>query len=100
MWSTSPLLVLVPVGMILYRVMENSAYVIPVFVLCGGLAFWVYLRLLKGISIVLDVLPGKVYAFGFLAVVASGGVLYAYYDYTQAVPMHVAYLLSTLVHLQ
>jgi hypothetical protein len=100
MWSTSPLLILVPVGMILYRVMENNAYIIPVFVLCGALAFWVYLRLLKGVSIILDVLPAKIYVLGMLAVVAAGVVLYVYYDYTQAVPMYVAYLLSTLVNLQ
>jgi hypothetical protein len=100
MWSTSPLLILVPVGMILYRVMENNAYIIPVFVLCGGLAFWVYLRLLKGVSIILDVRPAKIFMLGLFAVVAAAGMMYAYYDYTQAVPMHIAYLLSTLVHLQ
>lgn len=100
MWSTAPLLILVPVGMILYRVMESNAYIIPAFLLCGGLTLWVYVRLLKGVSIILDVSSVRMYVIGVLAVVVAGGMLYAYYDYAEAVPTHVSYILSTLVHLQ
>jgi hypothetical protein len=99
-WSAAPLLILVPVGMILYRVMESSAYIIPSFVLCAGLSLWVYVRLLKGVSIILDVLSVKVYLVGVLVVVAAGGMAYAYYDYAQSAPMYVSYVLSTLIHLQ
>ncbi len=100
MWSTAPLLVLVPLGMVLYRVLDSSFYVIPAFVLIGVLCAWVFLRLLKGMSIIMDVLPLKVYCAGLLSVAAACAVAYAYYDYTQSVPMYLSFLYSTMLSTQ
>jgi len=100
MWSSAPLLILVPVGMILYRVMDSSVYVAPAFILVAVLLLWVYARLLKGVAIVADVSPLKAYAAGVLAAVAVAGGLYAYYDYAESMPMYVSFLSSTIVHLQ
>jgi hypothetical protein len=100
MWSTAPLLLLVPVGMVLYRVLDSSVYVIPAFVLIAVLCAWVFLRLLKGISIIMDVLPLKVYCAGLLSVAAVCALAYAYYDYTQSAPMYLSFLYSTLVDTQ
>lgn len=99
-WSTAPLLVLVPVGMVLYRVLDSSVYIVPVFVLLGVLALWVLIRMLKGVSIISDVLPMKVYATGFLLVASLAAVIYVYYDYTQAVPIYLSFLYSTMVNSQ
>ena len=100
MWSTGPFLVLVPVGMVLYRVLDSSMYVLPVFVLLAVLAFWVLVRMLKGVSIIADVRPVKVYATGFLVVASLAAVIYVYYDYTQAVPMYLAFVHSTMINSQ
>jgi len=100
MWSTGPLLILVPVGMVLYRVLDSSMYVIPVFALLVVLALWVLIRLLKGVSIISDVRPVKVYATGLLAVATLAAVIYVYYDYTQAVPMYLSFLHSTMINTQ
>jgi hypothetical protein len=100
MWSTAPMLVLVPLGMILYRVLDSSIYVIPAFVLIGVLGVWVFLRLLKGMSIIMDVLPLKIYSAGLLSVVAVCAVAYAYYDYTQSVPMYLSFLYTTMLNTQ
>jgi asparagine N-glycosylation enzyme membrane subunit Stt3 len=100
MWSTAPLLLLVPVGMVLYRVLDSSLYVIPAFVLIAVLCAWVFLRLLKGMSIIMDVLPLKVYCAGLLSVAAVCALAYAYYDYTQSAPMYLSFLYSTLVDTQ
>ena len=100
MWSTAPMLVLVPLGMVLYRVLDSSIYVVPAFVLIGILCAWVFLRLLKGMSIIMDVLPLKVYCAGLLSVGAVCVAAYAYYDYTQSVPMYLSFLYSTMVNSQ
>ena len=100
MWSTAPMLVLVPLGMILYRVLDSSVYVIPTFVLIGVLCAWVLLRLLKGMSIIMDVLPLKVYCAGLLSVAAVFAFAYTYYDYTQSVPMYLSFLYSTIANTQ
>lgn len=100
MWSTAPMLVLVPLGMILYRVLDSSVYIIPAFVLISVLCAWVLLRLLKGMSIIMDVLPLKVYGAGLLSVAAVFVLAYAYYDYTQSVPMYLSFLYSTVANTQ
>ena len=92
MWSTPPLLLLVPMGMIIYRVMESSVYVLPSIGLVALLLFWVYLRLLKGISILFDVFPLKIYFGGILAVLVVAGALWFYYDYTVSLPMYAAFM--------
>lgn len=100
MWATAPLLVLVPVGMILYRVIESSMYVVPALILVAFLFAWAFFRLLKGIALIVDVFPVKAYLLGLLIVASLGGVAYAYYDYVQSAPMYVSFLLSTVVSMQ
>ena len=100
MWSTAPMLVLVPLGMIVYRVLDSSIYVIPTFILIGVLCSWVLLRLLKGMSIIMDVLPLKVYSAGLLSVAAVFALAYMYYDYTQSMPMYLSFLYSTIANTQ
>jgi hypothetical protein len=86
--------------MILYRVLDSSVYIIPSFVLIGVLCAWVLLRLLKGMSIIMDVLPLKVYGAGLLSVAAAFALVYAYYDYAQSLPMYVSFLYSTVASTQ
>jgi len=99
-WSTAPLVLLVPLGMVLYRVLDSSVYIVPAFALIGVMCAWVFLRFLKGVSIVLDVLSLKVYAAGFVAMGALVACAYAYYNYTESMPMYLAFLYSTMVRAQ
>lgn len=95
-WAMMPYVVLIPVAMILYRLMETAVY-LQIF---GGVGILVTLlvlmRLCKGISIVYDVYPAKVYAGGILLIVVVGAGLYGYFDYTQSTPMYVEYFLQTV----
>jgi hypothetical protein len=100
MWSTAPMLVLVPLGMILYRVLDSRVYVIPVFVLAGVLCVWVFLRLLKGVSIILDIRPLKVYSAGFLSLAAVCVLAYVYFDAAESAPMYLSFLYSTMLNTQ
>ncbi len=90
MWSTPPMLVLLPVGMIIYRLLENPVYLAPTVLLTILLMVWTFLRFLKGLSIVMDVYPIKVYAFGILSVVGMLAGLYVYFDYTQSASLYVS----------
>lgn len=92
MWATPPLLVLIPAGMILFRIMESSIYVLPSLAVLAGLHVWVLLRLLKGISIVYDVLPFRVYVLGFLSLALACVLVYFYYDVTQSAPLYASFL--------
>ena len=96
MWSTPPLLILVPIGMILYRIMESSVYVIPALVLVVVLMLWVLVRLLKGISIVFDSYTLKVYLVGLASIVGVVAIVYFYYDYTQSTSMYLTYMYDVM----
>ena len=99
-WATAPMVLLVPLGMVIYRVLDSSVYIVPAFLIIGGLCAWVFLRFLKGVSIILDVLPLKVYAAGFVAVGALLAGAYAYYNYTESLPMYLSFLYSTMARTQ
>ncbi len=93
-WSTTPLLAFIPIGMILFRVMEGKMYVVPSLVIIVMFVVWVVARMFKGISIIYDVYPPKVYAVGGLALLSAFGLLYLYYDIVQSAPMHLLFLFS------
>jgi hypothetical protein len=95
-WSAGPLIVLIPIGMILYRIMESSVYVAPAFVFYGILHLWVFLRFLKGLSIVFDASPLKVYFLGFTAAVVVLGGLFLYYDLAAYAPTYLAFWYQTM----
>lgn len=96
MWSTPPLLLLVPVGMIVYRIMESPMYVLPSLILMAVLLTWVVLRLLKGISIMFDVYAVKVYVVGLLSIVSVFAVVYFYFDYTQATSTYLTFMYNVM----
>jgi hypothetical protein len=96
-WSAAPLIVLIPVGMILYRIMESSLYVEPAFILYGILHLWVFLRFLKGLSIVFDARPFKVYLIGLMVAVVILAGLFLYYDLAALAPTYLAFWYQTLM---
>jgi hypothetical protein len=98
LWSTTPLLVLVPIGTILYRVMESQVYVLPSLILVGVILIWIVLRLLKAISIIFDAHIAKVYVIGIVSLVGVCALLYSYFDYTQGLSMHLSFIYNMVRH--
>ncbi len=96
-WSTLPMILFIPLGMILYRVMQTDMYVIPVLALFAVVLLWIFFRLLKGISIIYDILPLKMYAVALLVVAAVAAGSYAYFDYSRSTTAYVHYLFSTII---
>ncbi len=97
MWSTPPLLLLVPLGMILYRLMDSPVYILPAIILFVVLLIWVLFRFLKGISIILDTSPLKVYVIGVLSLIGMFAAAYFYLDYTQSASLHVTLLYNDIL---
>ena len=96
MWAVAPLLILIPLGMILFRLLESGVYVVPSLALVGALLIWVLLRLLKGVSIVADVFRLKVYMVGLVSL--SGIVVagFFYLDYTQSASEYLTFLYNVV----
>ena len=96
MWSMLPFIMLIPVAMILYRLMEVEFYVLPVFVFIGIMSLWVFFRLMKGISIIYDIFPLKVYTVGLIVIAVCSLVLYGYLDMTRSASTYVKYMFRTV----
>jgi hypothetical protein len=95
-WSTLPMVIFILVGMILYRVMETETYVIPVMIFFALINIWVLLRTLKGISIIYDVFPPKLYAVALVVVLIAVGIWYAYVDHVSSTTAYARFLISTI----
>lgn len=79
-WSYLPLVLLIPVGIILYRLL--SAEVANIYIYLGLFLFtiWIFYRLIKGIYVIFDVNPGSVYFYSILTVLLITGFLLIYYE--------------------
>ena len=84
-WSLLPMVLLIPVGIILYRML--SADVANAYIYAGLILFllWSFYRLIKGIYVIFDVNPGTVYFYSILLVILIVGGFILYYQVTNSV---------------
>lgn len=94
-WSLLPLVLLIPLAMILFRIMDTAIYVLPSIGLVILFIAWSAFRLFKGISIIFDIVPFKVYSIGILIVITLCAALYGYLDYTYSSSLYFKFLLGT-----
>jgi hypothetical protein len=79
-WSSLPLVVLLPIGIALYQALSADALSVWVPILVVALIVWVFLRTLRATSVVFDVPALFVYTVG-IALVSAGLVVIAWlYD--------------------
>lgn len=95
-WSMLPFIILLPVAMILHRILETPLYVIPSFVVIGLLVIWAMYRFFKGISVIFDLYPLKVFAAGIFIIVCGVALAYGYLDYTQSASMYLRHLIGAV----
>jgi hypothetical protein len=67
-WACLPLVLLIPVGVILYRILIADVANIYIYLLLIFFGLWVFYRLIKGIYVTFDVNPSNVYFYSILIV--------------------------------
>ncbi len=79
-WSFLPMVLLIPVGIILYRIL--NADIANIFIYWGIIVFkiWIFYRLMKGIYVIFDVSAGGVYFYSILAILLIFGGFLLYYQ--------------------
>ena len=79
-WALLPAVLLIPVGIILYRVMLAGS--INPFIYLGlfVVQLWVIYRLLKGIHVLFDSKPGTVYFYSIIFIIALIGSVLFYFE--------------------
>lgn len=62
-WSFLPLILLLPLGLILYKVLSANVLTVSILIALALFTLWVFYRLMKGIYVILDVNPAPVYFY-------------------------------------
>ena len=77
-WSFLPLVLLIPLGIVLSRLLDVDAATLYIFLGLLIFTLWICYRLIKGISVIFDVNVGSVYFYGILVafVICGGFILY------------------------
>ena len=92
-WGTLPIVLLSPLAMALFKLLQADFYVLPTFVLLIAFLVWSFLRILKGISVIYDVSRVKAYLGGSIVVLVILGGLFVYYETTYALTAYVEFFL-------
>ncbi len=79
-WSFLPLILLLPLGLVLYKVL--NAEFITLYLLIGLAVFtiWIFYRLMKGIYVIFDVRPATVYFYSLLFIIIVVGIVLLYFQ--------------------
>lgn len=69
-WSFLPIIILIPAGIVLYRLL--NADIANIYIYIGLLVFgiWIFYRLMKGIYVIFDVTSGSVYFYSIIFLMA------------------------------
>jgi len=91
-WAFLPIVLLIPAGIILYRLLEANVANLYVYIAIIIFALWVFYRLMKGIYVIFDVASGSVYLYSIVIVVFILAAAVLYYEFKNSL---VDYLLLT-----
>ena len=90
-WGSLPIVLLSPVAMALFKLLQSDVYVIPAFIVVGFFIVWSFLRILKGVSVIYDVSRIKAYSGGLLFVLVLLGGAFIYYESTYALTAYIEF---------
>lgn len=98
-WGASPVVILSPLAMSLFKIMENPLYIIPSFAVIAVFLVWTFLRVLKGISVVFETNSFRTFLGGSAFFLLVCGGLGGYYDSAYALSSYVSMVLHLMRNL-
>jgi hypothetical protein len=90
-WGSLPIVLLSPVAMALFKLLQSDLNVIPAFALVAAFLIWSLLRILKGVSVIYDISRLKAYTGGILLVLVILGGVFVYYETTFALSANIEF---------
>ncbi len=84
-WSFLPIVLLIPVGIILYRILDAHVGNLYIFIILILFTIWIFYRLMKGIYVIFDVNPGSVYLYSILFILVFISGIFIYYELKNSV---------------
>lgn len=96
-WSLTPMIIFIPLSMVLFRIMEDPIYILPSLGVILLILIISVFRLFKGVSIIFDIAPSKIYVAGVFAILVVAGLLYGYLDYSYSTTIYLKYLVNVFI---
>ena len=90
-WGSLPIVLLSPVAMALFKLLQTDVNVLPAFALIALFLIWSLLRILKGVSVIYDISRLKAYTGGVLLVLVILGGVFVYYETTFALSAYIEF---------
>jgi beta-galactosidase len=84
-WSFLPLLLLIPLGIILYRVLSADIANLYIYLALIIFSIWIFYRLMQGIYVIFDVNSGSVYFYSLLLIAVVFTAFIVYYEISNSV---------------
>ena len=84
-WSTMPVVLLSPLAMSLFKIMENPLYIIPALAVILVILLWTLSRMISGTAIVYDVRPAKAFIGSIFVIALLVGGVALYYESVYAI---------------
>jgi beta-galactosidase len=92
-WAFLPMVFLIPLGIVLYRVLIADIVNIYIYISLFALTVWLVYRLMKGIYVIFDSSPGGVYFYSSIFILALFGGILLYFEINN---FAIQYILFTL----
>ncbi|MFN3694363.1 MAG: hypothetical protein ACK4UV_05085, partial [Ignavibacterium sp.] len=84
-WSLLPIVLLIPLGIVLYRLLNADIANLYIFISLIIIKLWLIYRLIKGIYVIYDVNPSTVYFYSILFILGMLTVITVYYEVNSSV---------------
>ncbi len=95
-WGSLPMVLLLPIAMVLFKLFENSLYIVPTVAISLIILLWVILRMISGISVTYEISKLRVFTGSVVVIsILIAGVL-IYYEQTTAISGVMTYLYHIL----
>lgn len=84
-WSYLPIVLLIPVGIVLYRLLNADVANLYIFISLLIIKLWLLYRLIKGIYVIYDVNPSTVYFYSIVFILTMITIVLVYYEVNSSV---------------
>jgi hypothetical protein len=84
-WALLPIVLLIPVGIVLYRLLNADIANLYIFISLAVIKLWLLYRLIKGIYVIYDVNPSTVYFYSAVFIIAMFTIVIVYYEVNSSV---------------
>ncbi len=91
-WALLPVVLLIPVGIVLYRVLLTGTINLYIYLVLVLVILWIFYRMMKGIYVLFDSNPGTIYFYCSIFFLAVTGIVLFYFELESST---VQYLLFT-----